>query len=317
MAATAFDKPVMNAANLDENRRRIASDLRALGLCEGDHVVLRVSLRSLGIPSPAETLVQALLDVVGPTGSLYALSFTRAFPLPLRGEGLRYVFDEHTPAETGGLTNYLLRHPAAIRSRHPTNSFVGVGEFAREVLGTHGPDSWSFAPVERLARHERGRMLLVGRLMESPGFSTVHVAQYLLRLENRTIGRYGVQYRDADGTVRLFVRNDAAGCSRGFYRFYAAYRAAGAVREGYVAQAACMLGWLPETLTVDIETLRRDPTFFFCDDLGCASCRRNWGFYQEPAWRYWPARALRLLQAARRRLSRPARPDGTRSGRAA
>lgn len=279
----------------------LTRDLRRLGLAEGDHVVLRVSLKSLGIPRPAETLVRAVLDVVGPSGSLYALAFTRAFPLPLRGPGLDYVFEARTPAETGGLANYLLTFPGAVRSRHPTNSFVGVGDFARELLADHGPDSSMFEPVRRLAEHEHGRMLLVGRLYESPGFSTVHVAQHLLGFRNRTVGRFGVQYRRADGSMGLYVRNDAAGCSRGFHRFYPAYREAGAITGGRVAGADCMMGILSRTLAVDLEILRRDPTFFFCDDLGCESCRRNWDFYQEPAFRYYPARALRAVRSLRRR----------------
>lgn len=286
----------------DPRRDQLIRDLRALGIREGDHVVLRVSLRSLGILRPAETLVRAVLDVVGPSGSLYALAFTRAFPLPLRGPALDYVFDASTPSETGGLTNFLLTFPGAVRSRHPTNSFVGVGNFARTILEDHGPDSPMFDPVRRLAEHDRGKMLLVGRLFESPGFSTVHVAQHLLGFGNRTVGRYGVRYRLPDGSVGVYIRNDAAGCSRGFHRFYPAYRAAGAVTEGRVAAADCMLGVLSKTLSVDMQVLRQDPTFFFCDDLGCESCRRNWVFYQEAAWRYWPARGLRAARAVWRRV---------------
>ncbi len=291
----------MNVRDVEPDRERLRRDLSALGIREGDHVVLRVSLRSLGIRRPAETLVGALLDVVGPSGSLYALAFTRQFPLPLRGRAVHVVFDRDTPAETGGLANYLLGLPGSVRSRHPTNSFVGVGDFARMTLEDHGPESPLFDPVRRLAEHHRGKMLLVGRLFESPGFSTVHVAQHLLGFGNRTVGRYGVRYRLPDGSVGLYVRNDAAGCSRGFHRFYPAYRAAGAITEGRVAAADCMLGVLSKTLSVDMEILRRDPTFFFCEDLGCESCRRNWDFYQEAAWRYWPARALRILRTARRR----------------
>lgn len=295
-------EPDENDAVLANRIRSLVQSLCDLGLSEGDHVVLRVSLRSLGIPRPAETLVRAVLDVVGPAGSLYGLAFTRVFPLPLRGAALRYVFDETTPAETGGLTNYLLRFPGAVRSRHPTNSFVGVGAFARGLLAEHGPESPMFDPVRRLAEHPQGKMLLVGRLYESPGFSTVHVAQHLLGFGNRTVGRFGVQYRRPDGSVGLYVRNDAAGCSRGFHRFYPAYREAGAIAEGRVAEADCMLGVLSKTLAVDLAILRKDPTFFFCDDLGCESCRRNWDFYQEPVWRYWPARTVRLAKAARRRV---------------
>lgn len=298
-------------ASWEVQRDRLSRDLRALGLSEGDHVVLRVSLRSLGVPHPAETLVRALLDVVGPGGSLYALAFTDVFSLPLRGAALRFVFDENTPAKTGGLANHLLRFPGAVRSRHPTNSFVGVGDFAREVLADHGPDSPIFDPVRRLAEHERGKMLLVGRLFESPGFSTVHVAQHLLGFGNRTVGHWGVRYRRPDGSVGLFVRKDAAGCSRGFHRFYPAYREAGAVTEGRVASADCMLGVLSKTLRVDMKILRKDPTFFFCDDLGCESCRRNWDFYQEAAWRYWPARGLRAARALRRRAVKLL-PEGVR-----
>jgi aminoglycoside 3-N-acetyltransferase len=292
----------------------LVADLRALGVREGEHVLVRAALRELGPASQrARLFTEALLEVVGPRGSVFGLSFTPAFKLPLRGHGRRFVYTPETPAVTGGYANYLLSREDALRSRHPMASFVGVGARAQAFLSEHDGTRPAFEPVRKLADDPRGRMLLVGKAYEIPGISTVHVAQYLLGMRGRSEGRTGVRVQGADGAVALYTKNYSAGCSRGFGKFYAAYRSAGAIREGFVAEASALYADLALTLGVELDILREEPGFFMCDDGACRSCRRDWSFARAPAWRWaldrsaWMARTIpprlfaRLGNESRRR----------------
>lgn len=282
-----------NESTATLTHERLLNDLRELGVKTGDLVVVRAALRDIGaVRDRARVFTDALLEAVGADGAVLGLSFTPSFKLPIRGGMRRFVFDSATPAVTGGFANYLLSREDAFRSRHPMCSFVGIGARARALLADHDGNRPAFEPVHRLAQEAQGRMLLVGKPYDIPGISTVHVAQFLLGMKSRTEGRRGVYYLSANGMRHLYKKNYSAGCSRGFGRFYDAYREEHAIRDGTIGDAEALYADLGRTLSVDLEALRADPTFFFCDDKACRSCRREWTFYQEPMWRWIPHRAL-------------------------
>ena len=55
----------------------LGSDLRALGLAAGDTVLVHSSARSLGFAAGgSQAVVQALLDVLGPSGTLVVPTHT-------------------------------------------------------------------------------------------------------------------------------------------------------------------------------------------------------------------------------------------------
>ena len=59
------------------DRADISDDLASLGLRAGHHVLVHSSLSSLGhVDGGAETVVRALLDVVGPTGTVLVPTLT-------------------------------------------------------------------------------------------------------------------------------------------------------------------------------------------------------------------------------------------------
>ncbi|MBN1796890.1 MAG: AAC(3) family N-acetyltransferase [Sedimentisphaerales bacterium] len=261
------------------NKTRLMEDLKRLGIKRGDNVVARVALSKIGlVEGGPQTVIDSLIDTVGPEGSIFALSFTLIYKLPLSEKNKQMIFKPDSPTYTGAFNTCMLKQPKAIRSRHPNCSFVGIGPIAEEILSKHGPDSPSFDPVHKLARYDNSEMLLLGTVDQSPGITTVHVAQNILDFKNKFAGRYGVNYRDTDGTVKCYVRNDVGGCSMGFYKFYEYYRKENAVSEGTVGAAKSMLANLKKTLEIDLRILKQNPKFFFCDNPSCISCRINWEF---------------------------------------
>lgn len=142
---------------------QIAAGLRRLGLGPGDVVLVHSSLRSFGyVEGGADAVVDALLDVVGPGGTLCmpALSWGHYSP-----EKPPPLFDPRTtPGNVGRIPETFRMRPSVLRSLHPTHSMAALGPLAGRILAGHersetpcGPDS----PWGRLCYNEAW-VLMIG-----------------------------------------------------------------------------------------------------------------------------------------------------------
>jgi aminoglycoside 3-N-acetyltransferase len=131
----------------------LAGDLRELGLAAGDTVLLHSSLSSLGwVCGGAVAVVQAFLDVLGPTGTLVAPSFATENRDPARWAGpeipaswwpqIRESLPPYDPALTpcrslGIIAETVRCWPGAFRSPHPQTSFAAIGARAAALTSRH------------------------------------------------------------------------------------------------------------------------------------------------------------------------------------
>src|ERR1051326_2272897 len=135
----------------------LQAQLECLGLQCGDVVLVHSSFKSFGIPNPEE-IVRALLDVIGPGGTLLmpALSY--------RQEPAHTHDTRRTPSCVGFLTEYFRKRTGTIRSLHPTHSVCGAGSRAQELLADHGRDDTpcgAHSPFNILTE-TGGKILLIG-----------------------------------------------------------------------------------------------------------------------------------------------------------
>lgn len=143
-------------------RDDIAAGLRRLGLSAGAGVMVHSSLKSFGrVAGGAEAVVEALMEVLTPDGTLMMPSFNHGRVFRPGGPG---HFDPRaTPTTNGVIPDAFWRLPAVHRSLHPTHSFAAWGRHARRYTQHHhrtltcGPDS----PLGLLGR-EAGYGLLLG-----------------------------------------------------------------------------------------------------------------------------------------------------------
>ena len=103
-----------------------------LGIKSGDHIALGMSFGSIGMVSGGpKSFVEALLDVVGPSGTVMIPTFTRHYPLFLvRYHKVPVFRKEETPSYTGIIAEHIRNDLRAIRSNHPTNSFTANSFFS-------------------------------------------------------------------------------------------------------------------------------------------------------------------------------------------
>jgi aminoglycoside N3'-acetyltransferase len=259
-------------------REQLVRDLRALGVRSGELLNAKVSLKSIGyVEGGAATLLEALIEAVGPSGTIVADSFINVYPIPLSPENARKLSDPSTPSYAGALANAMIRHPGAFRSTHPVQKFAAIGARARELMEAHRPDSYAY-DVLRVLAEEGGRNLKIGPEQKNVGVGTTHVAIGLLGLR-QSRPRAGVNYRSGLDRVVTFERDWAGACARGFVKFLPHYRRAGAIAsEGRVGEAESKITDMKRTLEVELEILRENPSFFMCDDPACVDCRLSWEF---------------------------------------
>ena len=111
----------------------LVEDFRALGIRPGMSLLVHSSLRRLGpVAGGADTVIDALLSVLGPEGTLMmsAVSGNVNENQP--------VFDVRlTPATVGTLPNVFRKREGVIRSLHPIHSVAALGPKAEFFTGGH------------------------------------------------------------------------------------------------------------------------------------------------------------------------------------
>lgn len=270
-----------NAIGTDKNmigKNELINDLIKLGVKKGDLLNLKVSLKSIGhINGFANTLIEALLDVVGPKGTIVSESFIKIFPLPLSEENKNKISDSKTTSYAGALANAMIKHPLSERSTHPIQKFVAIGADAKWLTESHGPDDYAYE-VLKLMLNNGGINLKIGTDEKVVGVGTTHVAIDYLGLE-RIKPKLGINYINSKGEIETFNYNWNGGCSEGFNKFISVYRDKGAIiNEDFIGAAPSKLTNMKKTFDIEIETLSKDPKYFFCDDLACSDCRLSWPF---------------------------------------
>ena len=106
----------------------------ALGLTQGDTVLIHSSFKSLGfVEGGAEAVIGGFRDAIGPQGNL-------VFPT-LCQQDWAHVYENwymDAPSDVGYLTNYFRKLPDARRSDQATHSVAAQGPDAEYITCTHG-----------------------------------------------------------------------------------------------------------------------------------------------------------------------------------
>jgi aminoglycoside 3-N-acetyltransferase len=137
---------------------------RAVGLTEGDLVLVHSALRTLGpVEGGADTVIDALLETVGPDGTVAVPTHT----FEIVGARQPVFHQTLSPANVGVLTNVFRQRPEAIRNLHPTHSVAAIGPRAAEFVAC--PDMTTPAaadsPYGKL-RDWGGKVLIIGPGLE-------------------------------------------------------------------------------------------------------------------------------------------------------
>jgi aminoglycoside 3-N-acetyltransferase len=123
-------------------RKKTVRALREAGLKEGDMALVHGGLSHFGnLEGGAEMVIDAFLEVIGESGTLFLPTFTCSFAysngVAYTRPGYRPFHKDKTDAWVGELPNVFRRRPGVIRSSHPTHSVAGFGPLAEACLREH------------------------------------------------------------------------------------------------------------------------------------------------------------------------------------
>ena len=179
-------------------KAELIEQLEAIGVKEGMNLLVHSSLKRVGpVDGGAETIIDAIRDVLGPEGTLLMPTISGNV------DPTQTIFHVvHTPSSVGALTNVFRRLPGAIRSLHPVHSVAAMGPQARYFTEGHlrantpwSPDS----PYGKLMRNN-GFILFLGT-----GFSA-NTCIHAIEIEARVPGLHTreattLQVIEDDGTL--------------------------------------------------------------------------------------------------------------------
>jgi len=192
-------------------RSGLVGDLRRLGVRAGEVLMVHASMSALGwVVGGSETVVRALLEALGPDGTLmaYASWEDHYYHVAELGAGERQaaylaeppVFDLATAEAArhhGRIPERVRTWPGARRSSHPEANVVAVGARADWLTATHSDeDAYGRAtPFARLVE-AHGRVVLLGAPLDT--ITLLHHAEAIANVPDKRRVSFRVSVADRD-----------------------------------------------------------------------------------------------------------------------
>lgn len=256
---------------------QIINAVRAAGIEPGDVIMVHSSLKSFGhVAGGAETVVDALIDAVGPEGTVVVPTLTATYAQSKGGSsGLAWNRDK-TPSRVGLVTETLRRRPEARRSEHPTHSVAAIGDAAEEIVSGHWPAS-TFNIEGPYGKYVKAGAKIVFLGVFPTCNTTLHAVEDWLDLPYMAEATALIE--KADGSTEEVKATKAPLGHRDFYskagRIHSMLEAAGVVKHGNlngteirVMPARSVVGL---TLAKELEL----PGVLLCERLDCDFCMKG------------------------------------------
>jgi aminoglycoside 3-N-acetyltransferase len=252
----------------------LVHDLRELGVVDRDVLYIRGDLGEVGHPRMIEgklkdIFINALLEAVGPDGTIMTESYTSANFLWKIDKS--YIFTKNTKPKYNALPKLFMNHKDVVRSKHPTNSYLAIGKYAHYILDEHDTNSLSYTPLGKLLEFN-GKIISFGTLGSNYAFPTTHYVEETLGLTKKNMFKQYVYYIDDIGRKQLFRRVDIGGCTRRAYTFYSEYKKRGIMNIGNVGMALSALVDFKESYLLEYEFIKKLEGHIGCDNPNCINC---------------------------------------------
>lgn len=190
-------------------QRQLMEDLQRLGVSAGQVLMVHSSVRAIGpVIGGPNTIIQALLDVLTPAGTLMMYVGWQEAPTEILDwpPAVRTLFYEECPPYDPRTSRAVRAHgilvecfrtwPSVIRSSHPDCSMSARGAKAEWITVDH-PFMYGYglgSPLHKLCEL-RGFVLMLGAPLDT--ITLLHHSEHLARLPQKRIKRYSCPIGDA------------------------------------------------------------------------------------------------------------------------
>ncbi len=233
-------------------RSTLRAGLAELGIVAGQTLMLHASARAAGaVMGGPNTIVQALLDVLTPDGTLMMYVGWQDIPdflHELDAPEAEYYRQHHPPFDPataravrdhGILAECVRTWPGARRSLNPEASMVAIGARAEWLTRDHPPD-FGYGPGSPLAKliEARGQVLLLGAPLDT--VTLLHHAENRARIRRKAQVRYEIPVTRDGRVVWIAVEDFDTGDPLDDYTLEQIARAsldAGGGRSGTIGDA--------------------------------------------------------------------------------
>ncbi|MAE66660.1 MAG: hypothetical protein CMJ18_20520 [Phycisphaeraceae bacterium] len=185
---------------LHVTRDDIVKGLKQLGVEPGALLMIHSSLSAIGhVEGGADTVVDALLEVLGPEGTLVVPTFT--YPADYaESDDPAWIFDPvATPSAMGAITNAARWRPGARRSVHLWHSVAAIGPLAEMIASAGGDSAWDAeSPMAWIMGHG-GWLMLLGTSYQS--LTAIHIFEVEFGVDYRREYDVERRLRQADGSA--------------------------------------------------------------------------------------------------------------------
>lgn len=246
-------------------------ELKRIGIKPNDMIIVHGSMKQLGRPvhGGPETIITALLEAVGPEGTLIIPTFVHhEKPTDLRTK----------PSRLGLISETFRKWPGVIRSNNPTHCVSAIGKRAVEVIEGHekttqlGIDS----PLHKAAKLG-AKILHLGTNFSS--CSLIHVAEVIAEVPFLHIGYPGYEgdadYIDSTGTQRSFTSKQQPADSQGFKKLMNIEEVKNIITECNIADASSILIDAKELLDQAVKFIKNNPFDILCENPKCPVCTKS------------------------------------------
>ena len=248
--------------------KTLTIDMKHIGIKEGDIIIVHASMKEIGgnVDGGPEAVIQALIDAVGPKGTIVFPTFTAwAVKTDLRTE----------PSRLGLLSETFRKWPRVKRSNNPSHSVSALGFHAKEILEGHekttqlGVDS----PLHKASKLG-AKVLHLGTKLKSS--SLIHVGEIIAKVPFMHISykNYDIEffYIGEDGIERSLISKEMPGDSAGFPKLFQLTNLADKLITYKIGNADSFLVSGKDLLDATAEALKKDPYAILCDNEKCPVC---------------------------------------------
>jgi aminoglycoside 3-N-acetyltransferase len=242
-------------------KKQIVENLKELGLAAGDMVIVHSAMAAMGrVEGGATTVIEALLEVLTPSGTLVMPAFAGGFPFDFK----------NSPAGLGIVTETFRNYPGVKRSFHPTHSVCVLGPKADELIRDHLKSPTACGketPYGRLIDMD-GKILLLG--VDNDRNTILHTLEEYA--EAPYLSDREFPYLDEKGEVKMLPMKAFPGPHRDFIGLDPLFRMTGAMKTGKVGKAVARLLDAKLMIEVGMEAFEESPDLVLCDNPNCGDC---------------------------------------------